>query len=123
MKKIIMILLSLMLAVSVFGTGQSDDSVAGSALKVSAPGVFPIVDESVTLTFAAVKHAAVEDYATNAFTLFMEKLTNVHIEWEEYPSEGAAERLNLILASGDYPDVLFGFSLNSAQITQYGVEE
>jgi putative aldouronate transport system substrate-binding protein len=47
------------------------------------------------------------DLATNAFTLSLQEMFNVKFEWTvtTYDGTSAAEKRNLALASGDYPDV------------------
>ncbi len=39
------------------------------------------------------------------------------------PEDGAAEKLGLILASDDYPDVFLSVGISDANITKYGIEE
>ena len=58
MKKSIALLVSLALILSVglFAAGQGETAgAAGPAAKVSAPGVFPIVKDKVTLRFFTVQ--------------------------------------------------------------------
>ena len=66
-----------------------------------------ITDEPITLkVFASVK-PNVEDMATNLQTLWYEEATGVHIEWEVPSSADFSTKLNLSLASGDYPEWAF----------------
>lgn len=53
--------------------------------------------------------AAERDMATNAFSLLLEDKFNVKFEWTTttYDGTAAKEKRNLVLASGDYPDVFF----------------
>ena len=70
----------------------------------------PIVDEPVTLKVWASGSAPVTDINTNKMTLWFEEQTGVHIEWTFVTSE-VETKLNLSLASGDYPDIYFtGFT-------------
>ena len=74
----------------------------------------PIVDTPVTLTVWAGGAGNAPDLSTNLMTLEFERRTGVHIEWIHEPTE-TATKLNLSLASGEYPDIYFvGFS--SAQV-------
>ncbi len=71
MKKSIALLVSLALILSVglFAAGQGETAAAaGPAAQVSAPGVFPIVKDKVTLRFFTVQNAIVENLATNTMT-------------------------------------------------------
>lgn len=116
MKKVLVLALALMLALS---------GGVVSAAALSAPGEMPIVagDGDVTLRFLVTEHPAIIDWSTNEFIKWMETQTNVKIEFEGVPLEGREEKVNLVLASGNYPDVFFGLNFTDAQIQQYGMEE
>lgn len=45
------------------------------------------------------------DLPTNTFTKFAEQKFNIQFEWQTVPFDGAAEKRQISLASGDYPDV------------------
>ncbi|KAF9117334.1 hypothetical protein BGX30_005577, partial [Mortierella sp. GBA39] len=45
------------------------------------------------------------DYKTNLFTKVLEKKANVKLQFTEVPYDGAAEKRQISLASGDYPDL------------------
>ncbi|GGG54278.1 ABC transporter substrate-binding protein [Paenibacillus radicis (ex Gao et al. 2016)] len=45
------------------------------------------------------------DWATNKFTQFAEGKFNIKFKWETTPPDGAKEKRQISLASGDYPDV------------------
>lgn len=87
---------------------------------VTDAGQFPIVEEEVTLDILIPSNALVKDFETNEFTKEYEKKTGVHINWEVIPEEGAKEKLNLILTSGDYPDVIMDMGVTPAQMRAYG---
>ena len=141
MKKFLLLLLCLVLLVSMGlagcgsngtaetskeNTGEPASSqVADSGSTYSAPGEFPISNEKITLKFVTLQHPAITDYSTNEFTKYMEEKTNVKIEWETVPmDDGQSEKVNLLLASGSYPDVFFGIeTLKNAQLTQYGTQK
>lgn len=62
------------------------------------------------------------DYENNDMTRDLEERFNVDIKFEfTSPSESTKTAYNLMLASGEYPDILLGRQLNAAQITA-GVE-
>ena len=54
----------------------------------------------IKLRVAVTDLAAIEDWETNAFTLWMEEVTNVDLEFELIPYESRAEKLGLLLNSG-----------------------
>ena len=97
-----------------------DDTQPGSQGGVSTPGVFPIVEEKITLNVFAPQNANIKDLATNEFTKFYEDKTNVHLEWETVPQQALNEKRNLILASGDYPDIFFGAEITREDEMMYG---
>ncbi len=99
-------------------SGSSVDSVEESNL--TEPGTFPIVKDKITLKVLVVDTGRVEDIQTNDFTQWYEELTNVHIEWDITPRAQAIEKLNLMLASGDYPDVIMKFNIQPSQLMVYG---
>lgn len=89
---------------------------------VSELGTYPIVKEKVSLKVMVGAREFVENYETNEFTKWYEELTGVHIEWEVVPFKSIPEKLNLMLASGDYPDVLLNMAVSNEQQMVYGNE-
>jgi putative aldouronate transport system substrate-binding protein len=127
MKKSMVSLISLSLLASIVLPACTDsskketDKSAGQSKDVMTPsGTFPITTEKVTLKALVLGHARVEDFNTNAFTKWYEEKTNVHIDWEVAPPDGADQKLNLVLASGDLPDIIFGFVVTPTQQMIYG---
>ena len=60
-----------------------------------------------------------EFYMLNEF----KEQTNVDVDLRRFPFETATERLNLDLNSGDYADVLGGWTLSDSMILTYGVQQ
>lgn len=122
MKRVVTLALLLcILAGIVFAGGTAQAPAARSAIEVTPPGEFPIVREPVTLEMLAVKAADIEDLNTNEFTRYYEELTNVRVVFDQIPAEQKAERLNITMASGDYPGVIVGPDLfNRTQLLVYG---
>ncbi|GAB6930241.1 extracellular solute-binding protein [Paenibacillus sp. JCM 10914] len=88
---------------------------------VSPAGQLPITDEKTTIRIMVPDNAVVEDFATNEFTKYLEEQTNIHIDWDVIPSSSAAEKLNLVLSSGDdLPDVIMGFGMSNSQQMIFG---
>ncbi|GGH81330.1 ABC-type glycerol-3-phosphate transport system substrate-binding protein [Pullulanibacillus pueri] len=87
---------------------------------VTDPDTFPIVKDKVTLTVLIPSNSLVKDFNTNDFTKWYEKKTGVHVKWEIIPEDGAAEKLNLMLASGDLPDVIMHMPVTKSQLMVYG---
>jgi len=91
--------------------------------EVSPPGTFPIVRDSVVLTAIAPTIGFTKDWKTNSSYLWREKLTNVKVDFMETTRTEAKSRLSVMLASGDYPDIVFGMSgsgLSAQDVGRYG---
>ncbi|MFH5185012.1 extracellular solute-binding protein [Paenibacillus sp. TAB 01] len=91
-----------------------------ASIVVNPAGVFPITNEPTTLRVMVMDNNRVENFATNEFTKWLEEKTNLHIEWEVVPDKNAQQKLNLALASGDYPDVFLGLNVKPVQQALYG---
>lgn len=124
--------LSLMVAASVLFTACSDDSdkPAGSAAPqasgstgntVSKTG-FPIVNNKVTLKFVAPKNPLAPAFGEMTFFKRLEEQSNVHIEWNNIPSDGYQEKKNLLLASNDLPDAFYAAGFSDFDLLKFGGE-
>ena len=100
--------------------GAAEKNGADTESIVTEKGTFPIVKEKVTLKVMVPSNSLVENFETNEFTKWYEEKTNVHVEWIVVPQQSASEKLNLMLASGDYPDVIMSFGVTPAQQMIYG---
>lgn len=58
----------------------------------------------------------------NTFTTFAEKLTGLTFTFDTVDSADVATKQGILLASGDYPDVIWGGSITAANAVQYGNE-
>lgn len=85
-------------------------------------GMFPLTEEKATLRVVIPSFTAVEDFNTNAFTKWYEEQTNVQVEWVIVPAgDEGLQKLNLMLSSGDLPDVIMGFyNITPALMQVYG---
>ncbi|CAM4384678.1 putative aldouronate transport system substrate-binding protein [Paenibacillus endophyticus] len=77
----------------------------------------------VEVTLFAVQEPNI-DLATNKFTKFVEEKFNIKIKFETTPPDGAKEKRQISLASGDYPDayMLPGYvdQFTQADVVKYG---
>ena len=89
-------------------------------VKLTEAGTYPIVPEGeeLTLTCFTMTMPNVENFETNDFTKYLEDLTGVHIEWVTAGRDDWQEKLNMMLSSGDYPDMLLG-----PDLAKFGVKE
>ena len=74
---------------------EADDS------GISAPGVYPIVQDTVEMSIFRDQSVNVTDYDDNRLTEWMEEQTNVKITWQLVPAADKEQKLNLMLASGE----------------------
>ncbi|PZE22861.1 ABC transporter substrate-binding protein [Paenibacillus xerothermodurans] len=114
--------LTVLIGLTAVLSGCAEQQSAAPAVQedLSEPGQFPITKEKITLKVLVKGSPFIEDITTNEFTKYLEEKTNIHIEWDVAPEKSAAERLNIVLGSGDYPDVIMGFGVSSTQQLIYG---
>ena len=89
---------------------------------VTPAGEFPIVTEPVTLKILLSNGEQVSDFNDNAFTQWLEEKTGVDLQIDVVNSTDAQTKLNLVLASGDLPDILLGFPMTPSLLAQQGGE-
>lgn len=80
----------------------------------------PLVKEKETFKFLVDDSGAPED---KYFIPILEEKTNVKVEWLLYPYEVAKEKKNILINSGDYPDVIGGWLLGQDDILTQGMGE
>ncbi len=112
---------------TVFGAGQAAQDDGAPAAQLTEVGTTPIVTEKITLDFFAPQNPYITDIETNDFTVYLEDLTNIHINWDMVATDSLQEKLSLELAAGQLPDVFFGVNADGALgvqgETRYGVQE
>ncbi len=89
---------------------------------VTPAGEFPIVTEPTILKILLSNGEQVSDFNENAFTQWMEEKSGLDLQIEVVNSTDAQTKLNLVLASGDLPDVLLGFPMTPSLLAQQGAE-
>jgi putative aldouronate transport system substrate-binding protein len=112
MKRLMTMLIALILCIS---------SVTVLAAEVSGPNEFPIVDEKITLDVWCYQRPTVDDLWTNRMTEWYEEKTNIHINWIIVPQAEETTKLNLSIASGEYPDIYLTY-FSAAQANQLGTQ-
>jgi putative aldouronate transport system substrate-binding protein len=116
-KTVVVLALVLVGCALVFATGTQQTGGGAVKVKVSAPGQYPIVKEKVTLTAFIPSLGFIQDIKTNKSAMWLEEKTNVHVEWIESSKVDAKTRLSILLAGGDYPDMLVGTGQNGAGLS------
>ncbi|WP_374121461.1 ABC transporter substrate-binding protein [Paenibacillus sp. LHD-117] len=86
----------------------------------TAVGSYPIVNKQLTLKMFAPQLPTIENMETNAFTKHLEEKTNIKIAWDLVPNNALEDRKQLMLASGDYPEVILHGALTREEQMKYG---
>lgn len=124
----LVMLLVLLVSFSLAAQGKGDAASDAEAVSVTPVGTYPVVEKPVTLSFLTLQPVYIENFETNRFANYWTEKTGVSIDWETIPRDAVKEKLNIILASGDYPDVFFGLGnqeqgIGVSQEMTYGVQE
>ena len=115
-------LVSLFLAALMLFTCCS--ALAEIPANINQDGYVPIVNEKTTITVAFKDNAAnTTTQEDKWFWQYADKFLNLHFETEGIQSAAAAERLNLLFAANDLPDVLWGFAFTPNQLVKYGTSD
>jgi putative aldouronate transport system substrate-binding protein len=130
MKRYLSTILSVLGAISIVasGCGSKTEPITNTGTNttdkadsnLTAPGTLPIVKEKVTLKAFVHTRPNSDDYVNNEATKFLEEKTNVHLEFVTAIEGEAKQKLNLLLSSGDHPDILLGgWSLSRPEVDLY----
>lgn len=97
MKHGLCLLLCLFLLLPAFATAEN----------FNAEGL-PVVNEPITLRIVAAIDSDMKNYDEMKLVQQWEADTGINVEWIQYDTASWNEKKNLMLASGDLPDVIFG---------------
>ncbi|CAM3886740.1 ABC transporter, solute-binding protein [Paenibacillus lactis] len=104
------------------GPGSSSNNEMNDQQKDTADRIqFPLQEPVKLEIFANTAPQVKKDY--NELQMFKElkELTNVDVEWTQVSWEHLGEKKNILLASGDLPDVFYGRAvLSDAEIVKLG---
>ena len=101
------------------GAGQSAGQ-SGDKQAVAPAGQFPIVEEKMSIQAYLPAEAWVDDYQENDFVYYLEKKTNIQLDLYTVPVGEAQQKRNLLLVSGDYPEVFIDGSGSKIEQKLYG---
>ena len=87
---------------------------------LSEPGIFPLVKEKAELTVLISDAPYLSDFNKNVFTSWYEDLTNVHVTYTHVPFNTRRETTNLLIAGGEYPDIIMTAGLTTTDEVNYG---
>jgi putative aldouronate transport system substrate-binding protein len=121
MKRITIVSLLVVLPLIAFagGTRQSGSgSSAAGTSNLNATG-WPIVKEKITLSLFGYRSSIQSDWEKMPFWTIMEEKSNIHFTFD-LATDALQERKNLLLASGDYPDIFYGAIITADEELMYG---
>lgn len=102
-------------------TGLCTTTVSAKEVELNPAGTYPIVkDGELEFDVFTMSMPNVEDLQTNDFTKFLEEKTGIIMNFQTGGRDDWEDKLNMMLQSGDYPDIIFGVSPN---IAKFGVKE
>ena len=104
---------------------NSESGGSASASEVSAPGELPFVQEPITLRVLMGAGDGNVDFSPEHNTALqeLERRTGINFEVETVTDTDQATRIQTMFASGDYPDILWGVTLSTSDLTKYGEQE
>jgi putative aldouronate transport system substrate-binding protein len=121
-KSVLLVLIILLMAGLVWSNGKTEGS--GSAkVEVTPAGTFPVVTQPVTITAFAPLNNFVDtlNVSKNKQTQWIAEKLGITVDFVEVPSAQAKEKLNVILASGDYPEIIL-YNLTKSSELLYGTQ-
>lgn len=87
------------------------------------PSGWPIVKEQESIHVLCSRSTYAPEDLNELYILQQaEAITNVHVNFESYTDTTYTEKLNIILASGTYPDVISN-GMNALRQAQYGMQQ
>ena len=115
----------LLLALLVFSSFLACKKAAPTGTTVStavtaAPGKFPLAANKANLSVLITKVPYVTDLNNNRATEWYENYTNVHVNYIHVPYEGTRAATNLLMASGEYPDIIMNAGISTVDAMNYG---
>lgn len=122
MKKLVSCILAFVMLLALTLPSVAEDLVAASKADANfnATG-YPIVNETVTKKVMIRRPGNISDPSEMATLQYIADKMNIKIEWEVVSADGWNERINLMFASNDLPDIIMkGTFPNTARIIEDG---
>ena len=122
MKRILSILLVLTLLLSSAAIAEG----ASNEVDFAAWGItLPIVPEGEKVTLKIAVPQSAENYDADKvwFWKWASEAMNISFDIEQIPSESVDQRKNLMFASGELPDIIYGIGFSTAELVKYGQYE
>lgn len=101
------------------GNEKGDEPGASSGQAVNATG-FPLVSQPIKLKMFTRIAPVNGPFKDMPVFQDYEKMTNVHVDFTEAPTDGFDEKKNLLFASNELPDVVYRSALSPLEQVRYG---
>jgi putative aldouronate transport system substrate-binding protein len=124
MKRLMVILLALVTAVSVFAGGSRNSGQTASRTARGPKGTLPLSDGSVTFSVfirGLTDTVTSFDYKDNLFTKKVVDETGINLEFIASNSADANQKRNILLSSGDYPDLIMDWGWDMPYYASQGI--
>lgn len=127
-KKLISLLLVIAMVAACFtGCGSGNSRGEGKTSGINKKdGEFNARDytEGVTLTIAIPSNVKIEDFETNAMTLYIEEKLGCNLEFMTFPSSDYQKKINIMVMGGDkLPDIIMNGTDSTADWSGWIAEE
>jgi putative aldouronate transport system substrate-binding protein len=122
-----MVVIAVVIAEVFIGCGKKTSSVTAEGegeQKVNPAGVFPAVNgDPVVMSAFIVQYPQVSDLVNNVFTKMLEDKLNIKLNLVVASSDSINEKRNLLLSTGDYPDIFINSAGSRSDLRIYGTKE
>ncbi|HBT71908.1 MAG TPA: ABC transporter substrate-binding protein [Lysinibacillus sp.] len=122
-KRVYGLVTSLMLAASLLGACSDNKDnggeKSGNLDHLNATDM-PITKEKIEVDGFAAKFFASQDWNNLMLWEEYEKMSNIHINWTTVQTEVLADKKNLLLAAGNYPEIFFASAFSKTDLIKYG---
>ncbi len=94
---------------------------SGALAEITAPEwSMPIVKEKINLTGYCLQSPQGGIGNEMIAWQYYEELTGIHIDWTDVPTDNQDEVLNVMLASGELPDIIYACGFSNDELIKYG---
>lgn len=102
-------------------------SSSGGYIPRAATLDYPLSENTATLSLwgsiSPMLSEYLDDWNDQAVVQELEKATGIHLDFRYYSPQAAEESFNLMIASGEYPDMIQGFANSYSQGLDHAIEE